>query len=279
MIYQSSKVAYSPVMTVLKTRVNDVLICRDAHSRRDSFYTLWVLKDHATVKKLINVLQATDAGYEVYVDFFLANNQYCLAFPHVQERKLQDFYMVDHLSVHVCTSICKNLVMACMLSKLPYPLLYLVLQQDQLHLLKDNEVELGYCISLEELDENKTEKDCAIILSRLVRDLLKAKPDKKNIGYKLLDKKLPRESYTSLQELYRDLKITAEATEPKGFRRWLKRQLQSREKDILRTVLIICLVLIIFTVVCFISRAIFGDVPILRLFFNHFKVIGTETLK
>ena len=51
MIYQSDKVAYSPVMTVLKTTVNDVLICRDAHSKRDSFYTLWVLKDHGTVKK------------------------------------------------------------------------------------------------------------------------------------------------------------------------------------------------------------------------------------
>lgn len=278
MIYQSEKVAYSPVMTVVKGRGNDVLICRDAHSPRDSFYTLWVLKDHGLVKRLIHIIEESEHGYDVCIDFFQANNFYCMAFPYVTERRLQDFYMVDQLPLDTCNCICKNLVTACMLSKLPYPILYLALQQNQLQLLKDYQVELAYSIDLAELDETKTERDCVNILAFLVRDLLAAKPDRRNLGFKLLSKKLPRESYTTLAELYRDLKITQEAGAKKGFFQWLKIQWQSRQGGVFRAVLVICLILIIFAAICFISRAIFGDVPFLRIFFNHFKTIGTESL-
>ncbi len=278
MIYQSERLTYHPVMTVYHGKANDILICRDANSDRDSFYTLLVLKDHETVKKLIRVMEASAHGYESCLDFFQYENEYCVAFPHVKERRLEDFYMAAQFSLESCMEICENLVLQCMLSKLPYPLLYLVIRQEQIHLLKDRNIELGYTIELSELDESIGEKECAGECALLVRDLLQEKDTKRNMSYELLALKIPREDYQSLQELYRDLRLTRKASTKRSLLRKIKLWWQDGQSGLFRTLLIICLVLLIFTAICFISKAIWGDVPFLRVFFNHFKVIGTESL-
>ena len=278
MIYQSEKAAYSPVMTVLRGKVNDVLICRDAGTNRNSYYTLLVMKNHETVKKLIRVIEESAYKYENIVDFFQYQNQYCLVFPQVRERKLQDFYMARHFSLNICAKICENLVLQCMLSKLPYPLLWLILKQRQIHLLKDYDIELGYTLDLEELDESAGEKECAELCGDLVRELLQSKGTRRNLGYRLLTKKIPRESYQSFQELYRDLRITLHTEQRRGLLRWLKWQWENNQGGLFRILLAVCLILIFFTLICFLSKAIWGDVPFLRVLFNHFKIIGTESL-
>ena len=278
MIYQSEKITYHPVMTVLQGGANDILICRDAGSDRDSFYTLLVIKDHEVVKKLIRILETSTYGYACCLDFFQYQNQYCIAFPHVKERSLQGFYMASQFSARSCMEICENLVLQCMLSKLPYPLLYLVLEQEQVHLLKDYNIELGYTLELSGLDESIGEKECAEKCAYLTRKLLQEKNSKRNIGYHLLSKKIPREDYQSIQELYRDLKISRKAGTRMSALQWVKYWWQENRNRLFRLLLITCLVLLFFVVACFLSKAIWGDVLFLRVFYNHFKVIGTESL-
>ena len=278
MIYQSDKIAYSPVMTAIKGKVNDVLICRDAGMNRDSYYTLLVLKNHETVKKLICIMENSIWGYESCVDFFQWQNQYCLVFPQVKERRLQDFYMAEQFKLGTCTKICENLVLQCMMSKLPYPLLYLVLVQNQIHLLKDSDIELGYTLDLEMLDETVTEKECAAFCGTLIRELLQPKRSRKNISYQLLNRKLPRESYQTFSELYRDLKTATKAGKRQNILQWLKSCWNDSQGSIFRILLVLCVILILFTLGCLISKAIWGDIPFLRVLFNHFKVIGTESM-
>ncbi len=278
MIYQSDRITYCPVMTVSHGVVNDILICRDNDTNRNSFYTLLVFKDHETVKKLIRILETSRYGYDCCLDFFQYQSSYCMAFPEVKERKLEDFYMAEQFSNDKCAEICEKLVLQCMLSKLPYPLLYLVLKQEQIHLLKDYNIELGYTLDLSELDETVGEKECAGACAFLVRKLLQKKKNKKNIGYRLLSKKIPREDYNSLQTLYRDLKVARKAGKKRGFFTRLKLWWSNGQGGFFRMLLIICLILLIFTLICFLSQAIFGDIPFLRILFNHFKTIGTESL-
>lgn len=278
MIYKSDRITYCPVMMVSNGPVNDILICRDGDTNRSSFYTLIVFKDHETVKKLIRILETSRYGYDSCLDFFQYQNRYCMAFSEVKERKLTDFYMATQLSLDVCTEICENLVLQCMLSKLPYPLLYLVLRQEQIHLLKDYNIELGYTLDFSELDETIGEKECADACAFLVRELLQKKKNKRNIGYSLLSKKLPREDYQDLQTLYRDLKVTGKAGKKQDLHTRLKLWRDGRHGTFFRVMLIICIILVVFTLICLISKAIFGDVPFLRIFYNHFKTIGTESL-
>ena len=274
MIYRSARVNYEPVMTIFRGEVNDILICRDAGTIRNCFYTVLVLKDHKTVKKLIRVMESSEHGYDSCLDFFQDQNQYCLVFPHVQERKLQDFYMAGQFPLDTCMKICENLVLQCMLSKLPYPLLFLVLRQRQIHLLKDYNVEFGYTVDLKELDENTGEKACAVLL----RELLQKKKTRRNTEYQLLSMKIPRESYQNFQQLYRDLRLSDRAGKKKSLFRRLKLWWRDEQNGWFRFLLIICTILLIFTMACFISRVIWGDVPFLRVLHNHFKVIGTESL-
>lgn len=278
MIYQSDRLSYRPVMTVFRGEVNDVLICRDAETNRNTFYTLWVLKNHEIVKKLIRIMEASSRGYESCLDFFQYENQYCIVFPHVKERKLDVFYMSSQFSLERCTKICQNLVLQCLLSGLPYPLLYLVLKQEQIHLLKDYDIALGYSLDLANLDENIKEKDCAAECAFLAREFLKEKDTKKNIAYKLLTKKIPREGYDSLQVLYRDLKATSMAGARRSLVERIKIWWDNEQGRVFRLLLIVCLILLVFAGICLISRIVFGDVPLLRIFTNHFKQIGTESM-
>ena len=278
MIYQSERIIYHPIMTVSKGNANDILICRDATSARDNLYTLLVFKDHEIVKKLIRILETSKYGYDCCLDFFQHQNEYCMAFPYAKERKLESFYMASQFSLRKCQEVCENLVLQCMLSKFPYPVLYLVLEQKQIHLLKDYNIELGYTIDFSDLDETIGERECTEKCALLMRELLQQKNSKKNIVYHLLSKKIPRENYQTFQELYRDVEISRKA----GTRQTLLERLilwwRDRQDGMFRALLIICLILLLFVIACLVSKAIWGDVLFLRIFFNHFKVIGTESL-
>lgn len=278
MIYQSDRITYCPVMEAFHGTVNDVLICRNADTDRNSFYTLLVLKDHEAVKKLIRMMKTSPRGSDCCLDFFQYQNQYCMAFPQVKERKLADFYMASQFSLNRCMDICKNLVLQCMLSGLPYPLLYLVLKQEQIHLLKDYNIELGYTLNLAELDESIGEKECTAECAEIIRKLLQPKKNRRNIGYQLLTKKLPREGYQTLQELYRDLRAAEKAGTRQPLLGRIKIWWNDEQGRFFRMLLIVCVVLLLFTGVCFLSKLVFGDIPFLRILFNHFKIIGTESL-
>lgn len=159
MIYQSDKTVYASVMEVLKGDANDILICRDALSESKRYYTLLVIHDHEIVKRLLCVLERSSHGYECCVEIFQQGDVFCAVFPHVKERHLKSFYMPAQFTSETCGRICENLILACMLSKLPYPLLYLALGQEQLHLRKDDSVEPGYTIELDELMRESEKKN------------------------------------------------------------------------------------------------------------------------
>ncbi len=275
MIYRSDKTVYVPVMEVFRGEVNDVLICRDARAEWESYDTLLVIYDHGTVKRLLRVIERSAHGYACCVEMFQQGNAYCVVFPYVKERYLHHFYMPARIPLKTCGTICENLILACMLSKLPYPLLYLALEQEQLHLRRDYSVEPGYTIDLDELDEDIGEKECAGQCAALLRELLAPEKSRENMAYRLFMKKW---DHASLDGLYRDMRLVKKTMGRRGRLAGLRLLLKSRRDSLRKLLWVFCIGVILLAALCLLSRAVWGEIPFLRIFVNHFQVIGTESL-
>jgi hypothetical protein len=91
-------------------------------------------------------------------------------------------------------------------------------------------------------------------------------------------KKLAKNAFRSLPELYRDIKVT-ELPERKRLKARITGLLR-RSKDRFFTVLLIaCVLVAIFAIVVLISQLIFGNIPILRILERCFDVIGLRSLR
>ena len=278
MIYQSDHLTLRSVMDVFHGEINDVMICEEISGNRGSYYTLLTVKSHETVKKLLRIIRQSERSMECCVDMFTSNNCYCLAFPYIKERKLADFYMAKAIPLTLCEDICLSLLLQCMSSTLPYPLLELVLKQGQIHLLKDNSIVLGYCLDLSELNENSGQKECAMQCAIRIRELLQEKTTKKNVSYQLLLKKIPKKSYSDFRELYKDIRLSKTIIGKRSIKNRVKGFWQRNQQEIFRFLLMVSFTMVVLVLLMLLSNAIWGDIPFLRLFFNTFKQIGTESL-
>ena len=279
MIYESEKMTLKCVMKVFSGKVNDVEICESMKNGRSTYYTLHIIKDHEIVKKLMNIIGRGSEEDKCYVDMFDSRQGFCVVFDYVKERRLCDFFMARDITLENCEDICLNLIVQCMTSKIPYPLLYLILKQKQLQLLRDNGVVIGYAVDLETIDEECTEEDCVMECALIVRDLLEQKVSKKNVGYKLLEKRIPKRSYITFRELYKDIRLCSSMVRKRGIISRIKAFAARNDTYIFKILLIISIILALLALLVVISRSIWGEIPLLRFFINTFETIGTESLR
>ena len=274
--YQSKQLALRSVREVYHGSVNDVLICEDTDIGEGTYYTVLVLKDHSVARDVLEIFERAGAGSGV--EIFAGDGGLCLAFDYVRERFLEDFYMGESISAARREEICRNLVLSYIASVLPYPFLYLVLSQRQIHLRKDGSVDLGYCLDLEGLDKNCTEGECAAQCALIIRDLLQEAGGRTTMGYRLLQKKIPKQSYQSFQELYTDMRLTAPKPRRRGIGKAIREWFYRHQEGLFRILLFCCILLAVVALVMIFSSLIWGEIPILRLFHNTFRQIGTESL-
>lgn len=278
MIYQSEHLKLRSVMDVFRGNVNDVMICEDFSEKSGNYYTLVAVHDHEVVKKLLRIIKESEKSMDCCLDMFSSGNSFCMVFPYVKERRLEDFYMVGTLPLSTCEEICMNLLLQCMASTLPYPLLELVLKQKQMHLLKDNSILLGYCIDLSEINENSGEKECTLQCATRIRELLAEKITKKNVSFQLLMKKIPKQSYHDFRELYKDICLTKTKSGKKSLKKSVKAFGERNQSVLFRIVLYLSVMMAIAVLIMLLSNIVWGDIPFLRIFTNTLKQIGTETL-
>lgn len=276
MIYRSEKMAYSTVMKVLHGNVNDVEVCEELNA--GAYYTLWIIRAHAAVKKVIRIIESSESKYDCCLERFTWQNQFCMVFAYVRERPVDAFYMANFMELEQCGEICKNITLTCMMSKLPYPFLYLMLKQNQLYLFADNNTELGYGIDLSELDEYCNEELCVRQCALIVRRLLQQKNVKRNIAYQLVVKKIPKRGYKRFAELYRDIKLSLSVLNKETWLRRMKSFFYRNRMLLLRTLLVGSALLALLAAFHLISETVWGDLVFFRILENHFQVIGTESM-
>lgn len=276
---QSKRLQLVNVREVYHGEINDVVICRDADAIADAFYTVLVVKNHVTAKKVLEIYEAAggDAS-ESYVECFARGQRFYIAFDYRKERPLEQFYMNSQYSIRECEGICMNLIAECIASRLPWPFLYLALSQGRIHLTVDRSIYFDCQFRLEELDESVREADCANLCAQIVTSLLENRVPGKLMSFQLLQKKAAHGEYYSFQELYRDLRLASLPVEKKGLRQRIWLFYRKHQDFIFRLMLAVCMALGITALLMLISQMVFGDIPFMRLFINTFKQIGTESL-
>jgi hypothetical protein len=280
MIFYTGDMVLEPVREIFDGPGNSVSICRDLRSPVHVHYTLLTIKDRSLAKRLIAVFENSErvsqAGVLPYVACFTQNALLCYVFEYREERKISLFAPGQITSAKVWESVCVNLVLECLSSPMPFPLLSLSLKQGDVHLEKDGAVFFTPYYDLTQLSEEDDESVCARRCVELMLSLLAAKGRLKSA--ELMEKKLAKNAFRSLPELYRDIKITEIPEKEK-----LKKRIAGiwrRNKDRLFTALLIaCAIVAVFAVIVLISQLIFGNIPIFRIFERCFDVIGERSLR
>ncbi len=288
MKFDSPKGTYEVVGTLLSGKVNSCYVSRMEGQNPNILYTMIGIHEHETVLMLMEILKEWNTddfslpnnpdNETVIQDSFSNGNDYILVFPHRTGRPVSDFYVGEAYELEECEEVCFNVLLTCITAGVPYPLLYLLLEQGKLNIARDKSIYLSYDIDLSSLDKTKMERDCATKCADILLELLESKANEKSIVYELLTKKVENKSYSFFTEIYRDLRI---ATAPEKKMNILKRikSFFVRNADTLFGILFwVCLFLAIAALLMLISHLVVGDIPFLRLFFNSFKKIGTESL-
>lgn len=279
MVISSSDNSYEIISTIISGEVNDCYIAVDPDDEKGGRYTLLIIREHETVRTLMEIMRLWDNRSESpLIEAFTSGQDFCMVFPYRTERELRRFFVGDAYSLSQCEGICINLILACISCNLPPALLFLILNQNLINLSKDDSIFFSFSMDLSGLDKTKNERDCATDCAKILLDILSTKTAEKNISYVLLSKKVNNRSYSRFTEIYRDLMIVSAPVKKRGIINRIK-SLFYRNMDRLFGILFwICLILMIVALILLFSHLILGDIPFLRIFFNSFKNIGTESL-
>ncbi len=269
---------YKTVQKIKKSAANEVTICEDS-SGKGNLYTVLSVADHYVMRRFIEVYDKADYLEEnTVIKMFSDDGRFFIVYPYVKERALESFYMGGAMSLRECEEVCVNLIIACMTSNLPWPVLYLVLKQREIQMARDGSISLSYRIDLTELNPDIGERECAIECAKILIWMLEPKSRRKANSYVLLKKKTEKSSYHSFKDLYKDVEIAAEPERRKGILATLKAWFNRNKQILFRILLWTSLILAVFVLITFLTNLIFGDVPWLRLFIRSFEKIGTESL-
>ena len=255
------------------------MICEDTRDTAGGKCTILAVDDHKILHRFIDIYDSReDIPEEAEPLIISEEGRNYVVYPYVQERPMVDFYMGNAMPLKECEEVCVNLIISCMTSNLPWPVLFLVLKQREIQLARDRGVHISYKLDLTDLDDSIGESECAVECARILLELLEPKAANKAKSYLLLKKKTEKYSYGSFKELYKDVEIAAEPDRKRGiiaaFKAWFNRN----KGNLFRILLWVSIILALFVIITFLTNLIFGDVPWLRLFIRSFEKIGLESL-
>lgn len=286
MIYYAQNMELEVISRVFCGSVNDVAVCRNRLSASGTPYTLLAVHDRECARRLLTVLdECPRSGESSCLMRFSQNETMLFLFPYREERKFSAFAAGQMTSLEAGEAICISLVMECLSANLPWPLLYLVLEQDCVQIAKDNTIYFTMILDLKDLEPARTERNCVSSCARLLLDLLAGpvagggrRRRRKLKSFELIRKKTAKNAYTGFPELYQDIKLTALPQVKSSLRSRFSIFWRNNRDRLFRILLFLCVLLAAAAAVILVSQLIFGDVPLLRLFRHTFDVIGTENL-
>ena len=291
MIYYLPGMELEVVSMRFRGRVNSVAVCRDRLSASGVLYTLWIVHDRACARTLLGVMEGSNRGLKSPCLMQAAQNEELLfLFPYREERKFSSFAGGQRVTEAVGEEIAIQLVLECISVGFPWPILYLILEQDQVQIAKDNSVYFNVNLDLEQLDPEKTERSCVSKCAWMILDLMSSplagrqeakggwRGKQRLKSFLLIRKKSAKHAYASFPELYHDIRLTALPARKTSLKNRLKGVWLRNRDWLFRLLLVLCGVLVAVALAMLITQIIFGEIPWLRLFQNTFDVIGTENL-
>ncbi|MBO6215508.1 MAG: hypothetical protein J6N76_08225 [Lachnospiraceae bacterium] len=280
MVYHSRNLRLSEVQLVSENESGKVVVCEDLGSPERTRYSVYVTEDHEIIARLHRIYEkAKNIPEDTQIHYFSDGGKFLIVNPYVAARPLRRFYMGQNMPIPKCEEICKNYIIACMTADLPWPLLYLAMSQEQVNISRDGSVYLSYLMDLSLADESIVEGDCVRLLVSDFVFMFQQKPA--NLRWdlrQLILRRNERAVFSKFTEIYRDVDIASGRSGKGGLLRRFAIWVEENKDRMFRVLLIISIILVVFTLVTFLTNALFGDVPWLKLFIRSFERIGTESL-
>ena len=285
MVYYCERMELEVVSHLFHGSVNDVAVCRNRLSPAGALYTLLIVHDRTCARTMLQIMENGErSGESPCVTCLTQNENLIFVFPYREERKFSAFARGQAASAGGAEAIGINLVMACLSSGLPWPVLYLALEQDCVQISRENSVYFTLNLDLKDLDPTKNERRCVSGCAQLLLDLLDTSAGKKRRAgkqlqsHELIWKKSAKNAYGGFPELYQDIKLAALPTQKVGLKRKIVGIWRRNRDRLFRVLLVICILLVLVALAMLVTQLIFGEIPWLRLFRHTFDVIGTENL-
>ena len=282
MVYYAHNKVLKEIRTVYSGVKNDVLICQDMLSPVLMYYTLMVIKNRSCAKEIIQIYERAENVNEsislLYGKCFAQNETLCYIYPYRSERHISFFLEGQMQSLYDREQTALNLTMEALVSPHPYPLLYLLLKQHEIHIHQDNSIFFTDYFHLDLLDETKTQSDCAMLCAVRVLEILEMKGSKTQKSIRLIRKKMERNAYRGLPELYRDIHLTASPQNKMGLMKYIAAWFVMYKDLWFRVLLAVCMVVTVIAAGMLICQLIWGDIGFFKLFQHSFDVIGTQKL-
>ena len=285
MVYYCERMELEVVSNLFHGSVNDVAVCRNRLSPAGALYTLLIVHDRTCARTMLQIMENGErSGESPCVTCLTQNENLIFVFPYREERKFSAFARGQAASAGGAEAIGINLVMACLSSGLPWPVLYLALEQDCVQISRENSVYFTLNLDLKDLDPTKNERRCVSGCAQLLLDLLdisggkKRRAGKQLKSHELIRKKSAKNAYGGFPELYQDIKLAALPTQKVGLKRKIVGIWRRNRDRLFRVLLVICILLVLVALAMLVTQLIFGEIPWLRLFRHTFDVIGTENL-
>lgn len=252
--------------------VNDVYICCDSEEDRNSQRVLLLVKDREVAR--------TMAGFTGFGDVRICADKKGIGWivPYQVRRPILTFYQGENWSLEERQFVWRNCVAGCMASRIPRPVLYLMLKQGQMNLDAGRRIYFSWYLNLEELNTLVTEMECVDACARILVELMEQTAKKDRICLELLKKKIKRKAYRKFEELMLDLQYGGGR---KG-RCLSKKRLcvdEKQEHKYARVLFVVAAVLFSLAVIFFVSQLVFGDIPFFRIMGNSLERIGSESLR
>lgn len=275
MVFTSETKQLSSISSCFLGRMNDIYICEEISEGGTEQYTLCMVKNHMLAKRLTEYFENGRRPDDMEV--FSFQGMYCIAFPYHQERKLKDFILTESVTPAVIKEICRKVVFECMSSKIPWQILYLILQNEYINMDKENRIYFTYQLNLESV-KNKSETECAALCARYLEQLLEHVKYTSWSGYQLLKMKNKRRQYRCFTDLYQDIYQGTGICKTGSFTGRIREFLKKHGGTMLRMVKVLCILVGIMAFILIVSTLILGENPFIRIFINTFKRIGTESM-
>lgn len=279
MVYQIKNMLLNVTQDLIRGEVNDVVVCQDLAAATKVFYTVVIIKDHSVAKRVLQIYENHGVDSErTYIAKGTYQDDYLIVFPYEEERDMERFFQAEVDTLESCEALCTEVVIKCMTSGIPYPIMYLQFLQKKVNKSKAGEVFFSYSLDLKDLSENVGERECVSSCARMLFGLLSRVTNESTVSYTLLMKKNSRSGYAKFIDLYKDIQAATVTIEKKNF--WVRMKLffQRNRERIFKAVVMISLTAALIALIMLLSQMIFGDIPLFRLFINPFKKIGTESL-
>lgn len=272
MVYEAGSRQLEYLGEISRNKENQVLICRET-AGGSARYTVWQMKDHEKAKQILEELYRERES--CCLEYFTQGADSFFVFPYREPRPLQRFFAIQAEGQEQRKQIYQSAVLACISSRLPFPLLYLAMVQGQMNISRQNEIYVTLDVDLSQWKKQKQEAACVQACGEMLCAFLEqADTFWEKDMYRLLKRKTERRAYQKFTELYRDVCLMEAETGQKK-----KRRIPAGiKKTALLAVKWGCGLLTALALIVFVSQVIWGEVPLFRLFEPSFTKIGTESL-